>query len=189
MTNVCTTRNGYNESMAHLTATQVIEELDISHRDLRKLVACNVLRGERVGAVTIYDADRVREIASRKKIQPSVPPAAIAVRMSTPESTDDPLWPTRKYTGWNDEWPDPFKVDAVRGWWRIAPPFRVPGTPLVVLVGPVVVAVYEVLDDDTPKNTPGGLCRLRIGPATPEQTKHYGDKLVRLGPGPISMPI
>lgn len=52
------------------------------------------------------------------------------------EVVADPVWPERRWIGWQDaEWDEETKRDPVRGWWRIGTEYRQPGTAMVVLVG------------------------------------------------------
>lgn len=177
--------------MGYMTATEVAEALSISYRDLRKLNACGVLSGERIGSVTAYDEEEVARLGEpfRSEYIPSDEVRGIAVRMGTPEPFEDPLWPERHWIGWHAQWPEERKRDAARGWWKIAPSNRRPGLPLVVLVGPVVVEVYDIRGDDTPRGVPGGVCRLAIGRATKEQKAEWERRIIRLGPGAMSTPI
>jgi|SRR5699024_8678754 len=166
--------------MDELSAAQVIDRLAITYRDLRKLASCGVLRGRKRGTATAYPAQYVHELASRAELQPGR--EAIAVRLGPPSEITDPTWPDRKLIGWHEDWDESTKRNAVRGWWRIAHDLRAPGTPMVALVGPIIVGAWTVTGDDTPELMPGGLRRLTLK-SPDDRAQRYLNKIVRLGPG------
>lgn len=168
-----------------MTAREAAAALQVSYRDLRKIAACGLLDGQSIGAAIAYPAAAVREMAAREPITLPSTENAIAVRLSAPTPAGDEE--DREWMGWHQTWPDTRKRDAVRGWWRIAPEHRDPGTALIAIVGPIVVGVWAI--DHVDDRAPGGAIRLAISNATEVQQALFANRFLRLGPGPVATPI
>ncbi|GAB2659235.1 hypothetical protein GCM10027169_22960 [Gordonia jinhuaensis] len=165
-----------------LTTGQVTEKLNISRATLSKLVDTSVLHSEKSGATTLFIEDEVTELASRRPV--AMPPrlGALVCRMGRPSHDGD------RQIGWNETWPEEAKIEAVRGWWKVAWPDQLVGEALVAVVAGWVVGVWQI-GQEPPERNDAGRVRFRLHPATPAQTDYFARRTLSLPAGPAALPI
>ncbi|WP_125099691.1 hypothetical protein [Leucobacter chromiireducens] len=164
------------------TGEKVMSELGVSPEMVTRWRKTGVLRvAATVGSAKIYkeeDVDRLLRARQRPLAKDGVPDAWI-VRLSDP-GYDPKGDPTGRRIGWREHEPESH-IEAATRLWRIANPEEQTGKALVVLVGAVIVRVWNITGGRTDPES--GKAIFDVEEPTKEQEAAYLWRWLELGRG------
>lgn len=165
--------------MAQISLGVAAEVLEISKSSAVRLLESGVLGPvEMRGSRRVVSMNHVKELSQRPHVNLNVAPRSLVVRVGGP-TAEGSVW--RSHSGWHESWTEERKRNAVRGDWKLrASSIELPMN-LVILVGPIIVAVYAIASFEQYDDR----LRFQVERATTSNEQAFAGKQLRLPPGPV----